>query len=216
MAIYKEDIIDIDLNTGTLHRSFLNRSIGKADIMANRFGVRLFRGTEPVNLGGASCEGFFMAPNGQNIALTDSDITGTEGNVAWVQLPQACYNYEGQFTLAIKVIDDSVTATMRIVDGVVNNTGTDSSITPPPDAPTWAEVIAAYEEMLEAKEGSVRYDIEQELTTEEKAQARSNIGMVLVEFIQIGESNFYTMDVSTECEFVSLGNDNYGLVFHAD
>lgn len=215
MAIYREEIVDIDLESGSIYRSFCNRSIGKADIMANRFGIRVFRGSEPVNLGSAYCQGFFMAPNGENILLSGSGVTGIEGNVAWVQLSQACYNYEGQFALAIKVVDDSVTATMRIVDGVINNTGTDGSITPPPDAPTWEEIMAAYEAMLEAKAGAVRYDIEQELTQEERTQARNNIGMVSIEFTVIEESD-YLMTVSTNCEFVNVSGDDYILVMMAD
>ena len=48
--------------------------------------------------------------------------TSFSGNEAYVTLPQACYNYEGQFTLAVKVISDNndITGTMRIVDGVVD------------------------------------------------------------------------------------------------
>ena len=149
MAIYKEDIVDVELTTGTIHRSFINKAIGKGDMMENRFGVRLFRDGEPVNLNQSACQGFFMAPDGQNILITGSGNVGIEGNLAWVQLPQACYNVEGQFTLAIKVLDTSVTGTMRIVDGVVENTGTSSPVTPV-TVPTYEEVLATYDLMLEA------------------------------------------------------------------
>ena len=217
MAIYNEDIVNIDLTSGTIFRSFINRSIGKGDIKANRFGVRVFRDGSPVNVGALSCQGYFSAPNGANISITGSDYTGTDGNKAWVQLPQACYNYDGQFSLSIKIIDISggITGTVRIVDGTVDNTGTDNAIVPPPDAPTWEEIIAAYDEMLEAKAGSVRYDIEQELTTEERTQARDNIGMVSIEFSQI-EGNEYIMTVSTTCEFTNIQDNEYMLVMHAD
>ena len=38
MAIYKEDIVDIELESGTIHRSFLCHAIGLADdhILAGR------------------------------------------------------------------------------------------------------------------------------------------------------------------------------------
>lgn len=175
MAIYREDLIDIELESGTLYRSFLNHAIGKGDRMENRFGVRLFRDGEPQIIGNGSCEGFFMAPNGQNILISGSSLTYANGNIAWVQLPQACYNYEGQFTLAIKLIDNDVTGTMRIVDGVVNNTGTDSAVAPVETVPTYQEILAVYNQMLAEKDYAVRYDIQQDLTGAQKEQARDNI-----------------------------------------
>lgn len=215
MAIYKEDLVDIELETGTVFRSFLNHSIGKGDNLANRFGVRLFRNGEAVNVSQASCQAVFMAPDGQNILVSGNSYSGVSGNIAWVQLPQACYNVDGQFTLAIKVIGDGVTGTMRIIDGTVNNTGVDGAVAPTSAIPTYQEILAVYDQMLAAKAGAVRYDIEQELTQNQRTQARTNIGMVLIEFIQI-EGNMYTMDVSTDCEFVNIDGNKYTLVMHAD
>ncbi len=212
MAVYREDLVDVELESGTIHRSFLNHSIGKGDNLENRFGVRLYRNGEPVNLGTASCIGLFMAPDGTNIALS-SQYAG--GNIAYVTLPQACYSVEGQFTLAIKVIQDGVTGTMRIVDGVVNNTGVDSPVAPVGTVPTYQEILAVYDQMLEAKAGAVRYDIEQELTKAQRTQARNNIGMVLLEFSQI-EGNEYLMSVSTDCEFENITANEYLMVIHAD
>ena len=212
MAVYREDLVDIELESGTIHRSFLNHSIGKGDNLGNRFGVRLYRNGEPVNLGTASCIGLFMAPDGTNIALS-SQYAG--GNIAYVTLPQACYSTEGQFTLAIKVIQDGITETMRIVDGVVDNTGVDSPVAPVGTVPTYQEVLAVYDQMLEAKAGSVRYDIEQELTDGQKTQARDNIGMVSISFDQI-EGNDYLMTVSTKCNFSQISGDDYMLVTMAD
>lgn len=212
MGVYREDLVDIELESGSIHRSFLNHSIGKGDNLGNRFGVRLYRNGEPVNLGTASCMGVFMAPDGTNIALT-SQYTG--GNIAFVTLPQACYNVEGQFTLSIKVIQDGITETMRIVDGIVDNTGVDGAVAPVATIPTYQEILAVYDQMLAAKAGSVRYDIDQDLSTAQRAQARSNIGMVLIEFTQI-EGTEYMMNVSTECEFVNVQENEYALVMHAD
>ena len=122
MAIYKEDIACIDLESGNIFRSFLAYTIGKGDSDANRFGVRAFRNGAAEDLSGASCQAVFRNAAGVNISLTD---TGTvSGNVAYVTLPQACYNVEGQFCLVIKLIRNGETTTCRIVDGVVCNTGT--------------------------------------------------------------------------------------------
>lgn len=211
MALYQQDILKMDMNRAGFHRSFMNHSIGRADNIANRIGVELWRGDEPVNLNEATCEGFFLSPAGEHIVIMGEAY----GNIAFVDLPQACYNYEGQFTLAIKVIGDGVTGTVRMVDGQIANTFTDDAVAPVASVPTYQEVLAVYDQMLEAKAGAVRYDIPQTLTTAQKTQARDNIGMVLIEFVLI-DGDEYTMDVSTACEFVNLTGEEYGLVLHAD
>ena len=113
MAVYKADILDIELNTGNIARSFLCHNIGKDDTKADRFGVRVYRDGEAVSLSGCSIQGYMMRPNGTNLAITGSD-TGVSGNEAWVDLPQAAYDYEGQFCLALKLIGGGVTGTVRI------------------------------------------------------------------------------------------------------
>lgn len=146
MDFYKQDIVDINLNTGNIFRSFLNHSIGFKDDDADRFGIRAFRDGEPVDLTGASCQAVFMATNGVNIALTSYGTVS--GNVAYVTLPQACYDYEGQFCLAIKLISNGVTGTVRIVDGVVERTGASGAVAPTGSVPTYQEVLSVYEQVL--------------------------------------------------------------------
>ena len=146
MAIYKEDIATINLEAGNIFRSFVKHTIGTADSAADRFGIRVMRGDEEVDLTGCSCYGYFRDPHGNNIALTSNGTVN--GAVAYVTLPQACYNYEGQFTLAIKLIGGGVTGTMRIVDGVVDNTNTGSAVAPTGTVPTYSEVLAAYEAVV--------------------------------------------------------------------
>ena len=147
MAFYKQDIVDINLNTGNIFRSFLNHSIGFKNDDADRFGIRVFRDGEPVDLTGASCQAVFMNPNGTNIALTSYGTVS--GNVAYVTLPQACYDYEGQFTLSIQMVGGGVTGTMRIVDGMVVNTGASGAVAPTASVPTYQEILAVYADMQE-------------------------------------------------------------------
>lgn len=211
MALYQADILKMDMNRAGFHRSFLEHSIGRADNIANRIGVELYRDGEAVDLNEATCEGFFLSPAGEHIVIMGQ----ASGNIAFVDLPQACYNYDGQFTLAIKIIGGGVTGTVRMVDGQIVNTFTDGAVAPVASVPTYQEVLAVYDQMLEAKRGAVRWDIPQTLSISEKAQARDNIGMVLVEFVQI-EGDDYAANFSTECSWVPLGEDNYGLVIHAD
>ena len=176
MALYREDIVDIELESGSLHRSWMNHAIGLGDVKANRFGVRIFRNGEAVNIGSGTCQGFFMRPDGTNLQIQGSTYTGVDGNKAWVQLPQDAYAYQGQFCLAIKLIGGGVTGTMRIIDGMVDNTGTTGAVSPTSTVPTSQEIIAAYNNAVAVIDNSVRFDIDQSLTAAQKAQAISNIG----------------------------------------
>ena len=152
MAIYKRDIVDINLETGNIHRSFLKHSIGYLDQAADHFGIRLLRNGEPVDLTGVTVQGIFKPPQGNPIAITGDDYTSVEGNTAEVILPQACYNYDGQFCLSIKLVDvtNSITGTMRIVDGMVDNTHASGTVAPTGAVPTYQEVLAVYDDMVDA------------------------------------------------------------------
>ena len=150
MAIYKRDIVDINLETGNIHRSFLKHSIGYLDQAADHFGIRVLRNGEPVDLTGVTVQGIFMPPQGNPIAITTGNII--EGNVAEVVLPQACYNYDGQFCLSIKLVDatNAITGTMRIVDGMVDNTHASGTVAPTETVPTYQEILAVYADMVTA------------------------------------------------------------------
>ena len=148
--IYHEDIADIELESGNIHRSFAKHTIGSGDNAANRFGIRVLRAGIAVALIGVTCQGYFQNANGEKIALISHGTV--RGNVAYVTLPQACYNVEGNFTLSIKLVGGGVTGTMRIVDGVVDNTGTSGAVAPTSTVPTYQEVLALYEDVLDMDE----------------------------------------------------------------
>lgn len=150
MAIYKRDIVDINLETGNIHRSFLKHSIGYLDQAADHFGIRVLRNGEPVDLTGVTVQGIFMPPQGNPIAITTGNII--EENVAEVVLPQACYNYDGQFCLSIKLVDatNAITGTMRIVDGMVDNTHASGTVAPTETVPTYQEILSVYADMVTA------------------------------------------------------------------
>lgn len=144
MANYREDILDIELENGSLHRSFLRHTIGSGDALGNRFGVRVFRNGEPVELTG-TCAGYFIRSDGATVPITNGVI---DGNVAYVTLTETCYALEGVFSLAIKITDGGETVTMRIVDGMVSRTSTDEAVDP-------GEVIQNIEDLIEAIEAAV-------------------------------------------------------------
>lgn len=146
MANYREDIVNIDLENGNIHRTYLKHSIGYGDNNANKFGVRVFRNGEAETLLG-SCYGLFIRADGATITVNTGAVSG---NLALVTLPEACYAVEGVFTLAIKVTAEEDVTTLRIVDGMVDRTSTDVIVDPGTILPTIDDLIEAINEAVES------------------------------------------------------------------
>ena len=146
MANYREDIVNIDLENGNIHRTYLKHSIGYGDNNANKFGVRVFRNGEAETLLG-SCYGLFIRADGATITVNTGAVSG---NLALVTLPEACYAVEGVFTLAIKVTAEEDVTTLRIVDGMVDRTRTDAVVDPGTLIPSIDDLMAAIEEAVES------------------------------------------------------------------
>lgn len=173
MANYKEHMTTVDLSNGCFQREWLPESIGSGDDDADRFGVYVYRNGQPVILSGVTCQGFFRNSHEENIALTSYGTVS--GNLAYITLPPACYNYDGPFTLALKLVGGGESVTVRLIDGIVDNTNTGGAVAPVGSVPTYQEVLSVYDQAVAALTGAVYADHEQDLTTAEKAQARSNI-----------------------------------------
>lgn len=140
MANYRNDFADVNLETGTICRNFMNHSIGSGDALGDRFGVRVFRNGEPVSLGGTVAGYFVRNTTGETVVISSGVVSGNE---AYVTLPAACYAVEGSFTLAIKVTSGSETVTMRIIDGVVSRTNTSVTVDPGTLVPSIETLISA-------------------------------------------------------------------------
>lgn len=179
--IKRIDLVDIDLNSGNLHRSWVKHSIGKSDIKANAFGVRVYRDGEMVNLEGGSIQGHFLDSQGNKIAITDNSFQYISGNVAHITLPQACYNNEGQFTLAIKLINSGlgITGTVRIVDGMVDNTNTGGEVAPTGSVPTYEQFLDVYEEMVDMIEEAETF-LDGAVAPQYDATATYNVGEYVI------------------------------------
>ena len=144
MANYREDIVNIELSTGLIHRSFLKKSIGEGDKKADRFGVRAYRNGVPENLSG-TCSGLFIRADGATVPVSDGYVSG---NLAYVTLPETCYAVEGYFSLAIKVTTANDITTLRIVDGMVSRTSTDVAADPGTIIPSIEALIEAIDEAV--------------------------------------------------------------------
>lgn len=138
MANYREDIVPIELECGTIYRAWMQKSIGEGDALADRFGVRVFRNGDPVQLSG-TCTGYFIRADGATIPVATGVISG---NLAYITLIDSCYAIEGIFSLAIKVDNGSgEIVTLRIVDGVVSRTSTNISVDPGTVIPSIEDLI---------------------------------------------------------------------------
>ena len=202
MAIYKEDIVNIELSTGKIFRSFLEHTIGSADEAANRFGVRVFRNGEPENIGG-TCFGLFVRADGATVTINGGTVSG---NMAYVTLPAACYAVEGNFTLAIKCQGSGATGTLRIVDGVVSRTSTSTAVDPGTIIPSVETLI----ELIEEAEQSIPVDY----SAMNKA-ARINAMGVMSESLSFEQGGidgdtgeFVTSSIQIRTGFIYVGKGN--------
>lgn len=143
VAIYKTDIADIDLNSGTISRSFAQKMIGEGDGNANRYGIRVWRNGEPEDIEGSSCIGYFIRhANGDTVIIDGGTFNGQE---AFVDLPESCYTHEGSFTLVIKLVGVGITGTMRIIDGTVVESMIGAPIDPGGVIPDLSDLMAVIE-----------------------------------------------------------------------
>lgn len=155
----RESIVDIELNTGTLFRSFTCNVIGEGDEKANVFGGKLYRNGAPVDITNANVNGYFIRADGATVVI---EGTAT-GNQFSVTLPKSCYAIEGKYTLAIKVSGGGISGTMRIVDGTVENTSTSAAIDPGGVVPEIDELMAVIGRAEAAAEEIANYIVYDEL-----------------------------------------------------
>lgn len=142
----KEDVIDFELTKNKLIRNSGLRLIGQGDNLGDVFGVRIFQDGVAFDLAGYSVQGYFIRQNGTTVLINGSAVNG---NVAIVTLPQACYVYDGPFSLAIKIVG-TITETLRVIDGVVTKTTTETMIDPGSVVPDISQLLAKIQQMEQA------------------------------------------------------------------
>lgn len=147
--------MDIDLEGGTINRSYMNHNLGEGDQKGNRFGVRVFRNGQSVDLTGVSVSGYFIRANGTTVSLSGS----RSGNKCYVTLAAACYAVEGSFTLVIKLTGGGITATARIVDGTIVDTAIGELVDPGSLIPDLSDFTDLVERVEAAAEKIESFDI---------------------------------------------------------
>jgi len=143
------DVREVDLNKPLL-RTNTGVLLATGDTKANRFGAVVNRAGEAVDLTGCAVMGYFIRPNSETVVCEGAH----EGNTVYVDLPEACYTEEGTFSLAIKVSSTEATGTVRVIDGVVRLTQTDTLIDPGEVVPSLDELLAHITEVEAATEAA--------------------------------------------------------------
>lgn len=110
--LYRTDIIRVDLEK-PVKQSCVGEALITGDKDANRYGAEVYRGEEAVDLSGCTVEGWFITPGGETIVIPGA----VKDNIAYVDITNECYSTEGAFTLALKIKNNDVIATVRMVDG---------------------------------------------------------------------------------------------------
>lgn len=143
--IYRSDIVPVDLNHA-LSRKHVGSVLATGDNGANRFGASVLRDGKAVDLTGCGVTAYFMRP-GQNALVM---VGETDGHVAYVDLPQACYTVQSSFTLTIKVTGNGITSALRIIDGYILLTQTEELDAPTETVPTLDDIFAQIAAMEQA------------------------------------------------------------------
>ena len=163
-----ETWVDCNLeNLANIH--FMSGVLFSQDNKGNLVGVNVLKNKQPQTIYG-TVVGLCILANGSSISV-DGAISG---NKAYIILPATAYTVPGQITIIIKLLYDGTITTLAAINS--NVIGTEGTV-PDPSQQTIDSWTAMIQATLAAIQGnSVRYDVSQSLTTEEKNRAKTNIG----------------------------------------
>ena len=167
-------MLSIDVLSGT---AFTNES------GAHKFIITGVRNGEEQAFAGIVTARFIRA-DGQSFLL-DDDLTGIEDGKAYVVLHQDCYNVSGRFQLAVFLTSGEEVTCIYSAAGRVQATDTGELVDTGSIVPNVEQLIEEIETVAATipadystlTAGVVRHDIDQTLTSSQKARAQSNIGL---------------------------------------
>lgn len=192
--MFFEKYITVDLLSGTVADAALG-PVFRQDKTANRLGVNLLSGGEPLPYVSGSVKALIMRADGETLSVDGSSATyqgpdsTVERTVAYVDLPETAYAVQGPLSVAIRLhAPGGDRTTLAVYRGNVVRTAGDN-ILDPEQALEIRTVDAAYMEAVlddieqavsdarSVTAGAVRYDVAQpEITASDQETARENIG----------------------------------------
>lgn len=147
--LIRKNIARVDIEEA-LCKSIIGKILAEGDAFAHRFGASIYRKKAEIDLSGHAVTGYFIRPDESTIVIEGV----ADGNLAYVDLPQACYAQPGLCSLAIKVSGPKVVQTVRMVIGSVASTTTDDLIDPGESIPSLDEIFARIELMEKVTEAA--------------------------------------------------------------
>ena len=114
-------IVDLDK---PLVRKNIGLAMASGDKLANRYGVQLFRNGAEADASSCTVTGYLIMPNDETLR-----INGTaSGNLVYVDIPESGYQYDGAFTLTIKIAGNGMTKAVAIFDGKIAKTASETIV----------------------------------------------------------------------------------------
>lgn len=164
----------VDLVSGPYQAPPLYTLMFPGDKLAHVWALDVYADGEAVDLSGGSAAAYFRRLDGQTVM-----ITGTvAANRLSFTLTQEVYAIPGAVEAGVRYTKSGATVTVahQFFD-VQSRYETSSTIDPGEAIPSIDDLL----NMVENMEYCVRYDAAQGLTTAQKAQARSNIGLTFTD-----------------------------------
>lgn len=130
--VTNDDIIDISLKTGTVHRSFTDHILVVGDKVSMSYGVRItYPEADSITVpNDTAVTGYFIRPDHNTVVIEGQHFISGNRLIAVVELPQECYAYAGQFVLVIKLSMSTCDTTVRIVDGTIVESAAGGTVVP--------------------------------------------------------------------------------------
>lgn len=116
-------LFDVEL-TNPLYRYRSNVPFAMQDKKANRIIANVLQNGKAADLTGYTVKGYFIRCSVDTIKFSGV----VSGNKAILELPKECYEYDGSYTLSIKLLNDVSEITLVMVVGRVLKTATDKVI----------------------------------------------------------------------------------------
>jgi len=202
----RTDIITVDM-TKPLHRESYGVLLAAGDALANRFGAILTNKGVKVDVSGYTVTGAFIRPDGETIHVTG----GVDGNTVYVDLPAVCYNtVEGAFSLALKLVSDGFTRTVRLIEGYIRQTDTGSYVATDEMIITLDNMKGLAAEMATTHEEAKNLINELDNAADEVEQAVEEANHVAEKLPYIGSNENWYMWDDEAGEFVDSGSPSRG------
>lgn len=134
LGVFKRRI-DVDVET---QMTPLKSLYASGDKNAHTFELSLYRGTQEMDLSGASAQGYFIRADGYTIPITGA----ISGNVVTLTLSESCYYVVGNFNLIIKVSIGEIRKSVFWGNGYVVRSMTDTIVDEENVIPSLDELLA--------------------------------------------------------------------------